>query len=136
MEPAGIQDTYDLTVDVDHNFVADGLIVHNSHSSRYAIIAFQTAYMKVYHPVEYMAALLTFEMGSTDKVVEYIEECRRMTLLDGSKGIKVLPPDVNISDKDFTPVYITETTQATKRKKAESRTEGVIRFGMMAVRGV
>ena len=64
--------------------------------------------MKTYHPVEYMSALLTFEMGSTEKVVEYIEECRRMTLLDGAKGIRVLPPDVNVSDKDFTPVYEAE----------------------------
>src|ERR1041384_6313423 len=92
--------------------------------------------MKVYHPVEYMSALLTFEMGSTDKVVEFIEECRRMSLLDGRRGIKVLPPDVNISDKDFTPVYITETAPGGKRKRAESKTEGVIRFGLMAVRGV
>ena len=58
---------------------------NKSHSTRYAIVAFQTAYMKTYHPVEYMAALLTYEMGSTDKVVEYIEECRKM-------GLKVLPP--------------------------------------------
>src|SRR3954453_18586287 len=59
---------------------------NKSHSTRYAIVAFQTAYMKTYHPVEYMAALLTFEMGDTTKMVEYIEECRRMTLLDGSRG--------------------------------------------------
>ena len=59
---------------------------NKSHSTRYAIVAFQTAYMKTYHPVEYMAAVLTFEMGSTEKVVEYIEECRRLTLPDGSKG--------------------------------------------------
>src|SRR5581483_9557117 len=79
-----------------------------------------------------MAALLTYEMGSTDKIVEYIEECRRMTLMDGGRGIKVLPPDVNVSDKDFTPLYVTEP--GGKRKK-ETRS-GVIRFGMMAVRGV
>src|SRR4051812_19473232 len=84
---------------------------NKSHSTRYAIVAFQTAYMKTYHPVEYMSAVLTFEMGSTDKVVEYIEECRRMQL-------KVLPPDVNSSDKDFTP------------------TKSGIRFGLCAVRGV
>src|SRR5205807_10047061 len=90
---------------------------NKSHSTRYAIVAFQTAYMKTYHPIEYMAALLTFEMGSTDKVVEYIEECRKMTMPDGSKGIKVLPPDVNISDKDFTPVYVEKTSDgATKRR--------------------
>jgi DNA polymerase-3 subunit alpha len=132
IESKGVEDTYDLTVDIDHNFVADGLIVHNSHSTRYAIVAFQTAYMKVYHPVEYMAALLTFEMGSTDKMVEYIEECRRM-------GIKVLPPDVNISDKDFTPVYLEKEAGKSNRKSPTGNrksTEGVIRFGMCAVRGV
>jgi DNA polymerase-3 subunit alpha len=91
---------------------------NKSHSTRYAIIAFQTAYMKTYHPIEYMAALLTFEMGSTDKVVEYIDECR-------ARGITVLAPDINASDKDFTPVY-------TKEKKDK----GVIRFGLVAVRGV
>jgi DNA polymerase III subunit alpha len=88
---------------------------NKSHSTRYAIIAFQTAYLKTYHPVEYMAALLTFEMGSTDKVVEYIEECR-------ARGITVQAPDINVSDKDFTPIYVKDT--------------GIIRFGLMAVRGV
>ena len=107
---------------------------NKSHSTRYAIIAFQTAYMKTFHPVEYMSAVLTFEMGSTEKVVEYIEECRRMTLLDGSKGIRVLPPDVNVSDKDFTPVYM--EAPAPKGRKAKPKTEGVIRFGLAAVRGV
>jgi len=105
---------------------------NKSHSTRYAIVAFQTAYMKAYHPVEYMAALLTFEMGNTDKVVEYIDECRRVTLPDGPRGIKVLPPDVNDSDRDFTPIYVTES--AGKRKKPTQ--VGVIRFGLMAVRGV
>jgi DNA polymerase-3 subunit alpha len=90
--------------------------------------------MKTYHPVEYMAALLTFEMGNTDKVVEYIEECRRLTLPDGAKGIKVLPPDVNFSDQDFTPVYVEAETKG-KRKQA-AKQEGVIRFGLCAVRGV
>ena len=51
---------------------------NKSHSARYAIVAYQTAYMKTYHPVEYMSAVLTFEMGTTEKVVEYIDECRRM----------------------------------------------------------
>lgn len=94
---------------------------NKSHSTRYAFVAFQTAYMKHYHPIEYMSALLTYEMGSTDKMVEYIEEARRMK-------INVLPPDVNVSDKAFTPVY----EKASKRKP----TEGVIRFGLCAVRGV
>ena len=106
---------------------------NKSHSTRYAIVAFQTAYMKTYHPVEYMSALLTFEMGSTEKVVEYIEECRRMTLADGTRGIKVLPPDVNVSDKNFTPVY---PPADKKRGKKTATPVGVIRFGLCAVRGV
>ncbi len=112
---------------------------NKSHSTRYAIIAFQTAYMKTYHSVEYMAALLTFEMGSTDKVVEYIDECRRLTMPDGTRGIKVLPPDVNVSDKDFTPVYVEREQKKgakARRHDATKRKEGVIRFGLMAVRGV
>jgi DNA polymerase-3 subunit alpha len=95
---------------------------NKSHSTRYAIIAFQTGYMKTYHPVEYMAALLTFEMGSTEKVVEYIEECRRITQPSGTRGITVQAPDINVSDKDFTPVY--------------AKGSAAIRFGLMAVRGV
>ena len=96
---------------------------NKSHSTRYAFVAFQTAYMKTYHPVEYMAALLTYEMGSTDKMVEYIDEARRMK-------INVLPPDVNVSDKVFTPVTI-ETGKGRSKKK-----ESVVRFGLCAVRGV
>jgi DNA polymerase-3 subunit alpha len=118
---------------------------NKSHSTRYAVVAYQTAYMKLYHPVEYMAALLTYVMGSTDKVVEYIEDCRRLTLLDGSRGIRVLPPDVNISNKDFTPVYV--EPEAPRRGRGKSKVTrpasgcpepkmGLIRFGMMAVRGV
>ncbi|HEV8605605.1 MAG TPA: DNA polymerase III subunit alpha [Tepidisphaeraceae bacterium] len=116
----------------EHILKFGGYGFNKSHSTRYAIIAFQTAHLKVYHPIEYMSALLTFEMGDTDKVVEYIEECRRMTLPDGKRGIHVLPPDVNLSDKDFTPVY--EEKQEGRRR--QKKTEGVIRFGMMAVRGV
>lgn len=96
---------------------------NKSHSTRYAFVAFQTGYLKTYHPVEYMAALLTYEMGSTDKMVEYIDEARRMK-------INVLPPDVNVSDKVFTPVVI-ETGKGKNKKK-----ESVVRFGLCAVRGV
>ena len=111
---------------------------NKSHSTRYAIVAYQTAYMKTYHPVEYMAAVLTFEMGSTEKVVEYIEECRRLTLPDGSRGIKVLPPDVNVSEKDFTPLYVADEfkSQGKGKRKVAPRPQGVIRFGLAAVRGV
>jgi len=92
---------------------------NKSHSTRYAFIAYQTAYMKAYWPVEFMAALLTYEMGNTDKVVDYISECGRM-------GIEVLAPDINESGVDFTPLY---------RRDGDSH-KGVIRFGLAAVKGV
>ncbi len=94
---------------------------NKSHSTRYAFIAYQTAYMKAHWPVEFMAALLTFEMGNTDKVVEYIAECSDM-------GIEVRAPDINESGVDFTPIY--EHTNDGQKEK------GVIRFGLAAVKGV
>ncbi len=70
---------------------------NKSHSCAYALLAYQTAYLKTHYPVEFMAALLTSETGNTEKVVKYINEARGM-------GITVLPPDVNESDLYFTPV--------------------------------
>ncbi|HEX5229180.1 MAG TPA: DNA polymerase III subunit alpha [Bryobacteraceae bacterium] len=69
---------------------------NKSHSAAYAYLAYVTAYLKTHYPVEFLSALLTSEMGSTDKVVKYINECREM-------GIEVLPPDVNSSGRDFSP---------------------------------
>ncbi|KPK77474.1 MAG: hypothetical protein AMJ79_02970 [Phycisphaerae bacterium SM23_30] len=122
---------------------------NKSHSTQYAILAVQTAYFKTYYPAEFMAALLTFEMGSIDKVAEYIEECRQM-------GLEVLPPDVNESFTDFTvicdkehqPAAIKKETaevknkakKAVKKKPAPAPEAGRgrerIRFGLAAVKGV
>ncbi|WP_027414792.1 DNA polymerase III subunit alpha [Aneurinibacillus terranovensis] len=68
---------------------------NRSHSAAYALIAYQTAYLKANYPLPFMAALLTMVMGNTAKVAEYIEECKR-------KSILVLPPDINHSDMVFT----------------------------------
>jgi len=111
IEYAGKEDTYDLTVAGDHNFVADGLVVHNSHSAAYALVSYQTAYLKAHYPVAFMAGLLTNDRNNTDKVVINIAECRGM-------GIAVLPPDVNESDLYFTVVG------------------DAIRFGLAAVKNV
>ena len=92
-----------------------GYAFNKAHSTGYALLAFKTAYIKVYYPVEYMAARLTFDMAFTDKVASHIEECKRL-------DIPILPPDVNISEHDFTVVK-TEHGQ-------------VIRFGLGAVKGV
>ena len=84
---------------------------NKSHSAAYALIAFQTAYLKSHYPVEFIAALLTSEMHSIDGVVKYINECR-------SHQIDVLPPDVNASAQNFIV------------------SDGKIRFGLVAVKNV
>src|ERR1700676_4961999 len=70
---------------------------NKSHSCAYALLAYQTAWLKTHYAVEFVAALLTSETGNTEKVVKYIHEARGM-------GITVLPPDANTSEVDFTPV--------------------------------
>jgi DNA polymerase-3 subunit alpha len=69
---------------------------NKSHSAAYALLAYHTAYLKTHFPVEFMAALLTSITGNTDDVVKYINECREM-------GIPVEPPDINVSEANFTP---------------------------------
>ncbi len=69
---------------------------NKSHSAAYALLAYQTAWLKTHYPVEFMAALLTSQTGNTDQVVKYINECREIK-------IAVEPPDINVSDANFTP---------------------------------
>ena len=70
---------------------------NKSHSAAYAMIAYQTAYLKAHYPVQFMAALLTQDMGNQDKTIKNIAECREM-------GIQILPPDLNESQADFAVV--------------------------------
>jgi DNA polymerase-3 subunit alpha len=70
---------------------------NKSHSAAYALIAYQTAFLKAHYPIEFMAALLTSEVQNADKIVKYIAECREM-------GIPILPPDINESYKTFTVI--------------------------------
>ena len=97
---------------------------NKSHSAAYALISYQTAYLKAHYPVEYMAALLSSEVQDTDKIVRYIYEARQM-------GIAILPPDVNESRWDFTVV------EAHDRDNIEpGSTIGAIRFGLAAIKNV
>ena len=88
---------------------------NKSHSAAYALVAYQTAYLKTHYPVEFMAALLTSETSKPENVVKYIGECKEM-------GIRVEPPDVQVSGAQFTPHISAE---------GES-----IRFGLAAVKNV
>lgn len=89
---------------------------NKAHSAAYAVIAAQTAYMKANYPVEFMAALLSTEIGNTDKIVSNVSECRR-------SGIAVLPPNVNKSGLEFTVEAMPDGSEA-------------VRFGLGAVKNV
>jgi DNA polymerase-3 subunit alpha len=84
---------------------------NKSHSAAYAVVAYQTAYLKTHYPVEFMSALLSSEIGNQDKMTQYLNECRDM-------NIPILPPDVNSSDLVFTPAG------------------NSIRFGLTAIKNV
>ncbi len=85
---------------------------NKSHSAAYGFVAYVTAYLKTHHTVEFMASLLTAELGSSEKVRLYLNECRDM-------GIEILPPDVAVSYWDFTPAG-----------------DKAIRFGLGAIKNV
>jgi DNA polymerase-3 subunit alpha len=95
--PRGVEDVYDLEVEDDHNFVANGLIVHNSHAAAYALVAYQTAYFKAHHAAAFIAANMSAVMDDTDKVQLFAEDAR-------AHGIELLAPDVNQSNYRFEPV--------------------------------
>lgn len=84
---------------------------NKSHSAAYAVITFRTAYLKAHYPVEFMAAVLSSEINNTDKIAEYVDECRTL-------GMEILPPDINISEG----IFIVD--------------KGNIRFGLSAIKGV
>ncbi len=85
---------------------------NKSHSAAYALLAYQTGFLKAHFPVQFMASLLTHEMSNTDKVVQYLSECREM-------GIDVLPPDVNTGGVSF-----------------QGLPDRRIRFGLAAIKNV
>ncbi|TAN33578.1 DNA polymerase III subunit alpha [Patescibacteria group bacterium] len=90
---------------------------NKSHAASYAIVAYQTAYMKANFPIQYMTAVLIAESGDIDKVPEIIAECERM-------GLKVLPPDINESFKSFAMIA------------SEGETKAHIRFGLNGIKNL
>ncbi len=114
IEYTGEQPTYDLTIPEHHNFVANDIIVHNSHAADYAVITVQTAFLKAHYPAEYMAALLTVYFDAPDKMAILLDECRRLQ-------IPLLRPDINYSALDFDIQY-------------DGQDHPAIRFGMAAVK--
>ena len=91
---------------------------NKSHSAAYGIVTYRTAYLKANYPVEFMAAVLSYEVNSTDKLAGFVSECQRM-------GITILPPDVNKSALKFAPECIDGSDEP-----------NAIRYGLAAVKNV
>ncbi|OGD81546.1 DNA polymerase III subunit alpha [Candidatus Collierbacteria bacterium RIFOXYD1_FULL_40_9] len=100
---------------------------NKAHAASYGIVAYWTAYVKAHFPVEYMTALLSVEALDTDKVVAAIAECEKL-------GVKVLPPDVNESEVDFTVVDLPEDQWLEEGRARD--TGKAIRFGLSAIKNV
>ncbi len=99
---------------------------NKSHSAAYALVAYQTAWLKVHYPAEFMAAVLSSDMDNTDKVVGFLEETRAI-------GLDVLPPDVNASVYMFEAI---DTPEADPAAHADVGKATTIRYGLGAVKGV
>ncbi|MEJ7651883.1 MAG: hypothetical protein WKH64_00230 [Chloroflexia bacterium] len=121
IEPQCSDVTYDVEMSPDGplNYVANGVVSHNSHAAAYALIAYQTAYLKANYPSEYMGAFLTVATGVSEKIAAGIAECKRM-------GIEVLPPNVNSSDEVF----------SLERGETSPDRPSPIRFGLGAIKNV
>jgi DNA polymerase-3 subunit alpha len=118
----GIEEkTSNAIFDILNKFAGYGF--NKSHSAAYAILSYQTGYLKANYPVQFMAAMLSSELGNADKVAHFIAEAESM-------GLRVLGPDVNESREMFTPVF------SRKRVKAEASAAGAIRFGLAGIKGV
>ncbi len=94
---------------------------NKSHAAAYAVVSYQTAWLKHYYPAEFMAALMTSVMDNTGKTSEYIQTCRAM-------GIKLQPPDINAGDYGFTAVNAADADAGA--------CSGVILYGLTAIKGV
>jgi DNA polymerase III alpha subunit len=110
IEPVGVRETYDLEVEGDHNFLANDLVVHNSHAASFALLAYASAYLKVHRPAEFTAALLNNQPMGFYHPATLVQDAQR-------HGLEVRPVDVRRSDWPST---------------VES---GAVRLGLMTVKG-
>ncbi|MGH7266764.1 MAG: LAGLIDADG family homing endonuclease [Candidatus Rokuibacteriota bacterium] len=111
IEPAGERETYDLEVEGDHNFLANDLVVHNSHSASFALLAYASAYLKVHHPAQFYAALLNNQPMGFYHPATIVKDAQR-------HGQAVRPVDASRSDWPSTVE------------------DGAVRLGLMTVKGL
>jgi hypothetical protein len=112
IEPVGIRETYDLEIEGDHNFLANDLVVHNSHASSFALLAYASAYLKAHHPAEFYAALLNNQPMGFYHAATIVKDAQR-------HGLSVLPVDVTRS------AWLSRPTDP-----------GALRLGLRTVKGL
>ena len=102
---------------------------NKSHSTGYAIVAYQTAYLKTYFPNQYMAAFLSYESGAqkASEWVPYLEDCKKTRFPSGKVGVEVRPPDINLSQAGFTVVF--------DEGEPHDALHGHVRFGLKGIKG-
>lgn len=123
LDRKGAEDLFDLIL----KFAGYGF--NKSHSTGYAIVAYQTALLKTYFPNQYMAAFLTYE-SQAQKVedwIKYKDDCRKTRFRDGSVGVEINAADINLSEADFTVVY--------GPGEPNDSFHGQVRFGLKALKG-
>ncbi len=118
------QKTADAIFDILNKFAGYGF--NKSHSAAYAILSYQTGYLKANYPVQFMAAMLSAELGNAEKVSHFVGEAKAM-------GLQVLGPDVNESRETFTPVLKSKIENPKSKIAGEN---GAIRFGLAGIKGV
>ncbi len=126
--------TSDAIFDILNKFAGYGF--NKSHSAAYAILSYQTGFLKANYPVQFMAAMLSSELGNSEKVSHFVGECEAM-------GLRVLGPDVNESREMFTPVFskgsdrgVAAPSRSDGDATPSSRSAAAIRFGLAGVKGV
>ena len=131
IEYVGEKQTYDLEIEETHNFIANDILVHNSHAADYGVIAVQTAFLKAKYPAEYMTALLSASAGQTEKVAFYVADARTM-------GVPVLAPNVNASGWDFEIEDVEDPSTGSHSPDAlpGGQAKPSIRFGLGAIKNV
>ena len=131
--------TANAIFDILNKFAGYGF--NKAHSAAYALLSYQTGYLKANYPVQFMAAVLSTELGNSEKVAHYIAECESM-------GLKVSGPDINESREMFTPVFhgasvtgdrssaSASPSPITPNPSPASQNESSIRFGLAGIKGV
>jgi error-prone DNA polymerase len=130
IEPAGERETYDLSIDGNHNFLANNFVVHNSHATSFALIAYATSYLRRHFPAEFTCSLLNAQPMGFYSAATIVGDAQR-------HGVEVQPIDVNASDWDCTLESRAPRPEEQQAEDAKARAQvPALRMGLRWVKGI